>query len=175
MQKKQWTSLLTLIMKTGFDLTVSDEEDDDDELAVEVMALVCAFVDRGVAHAADYVEHSGRTVVTPRDMSKGLKLEVFYWQKSPYDRAARAELNKEWVRKLLDEDYSTDEDESDEKDEEEEEEEEEEDVVVKVCECELCADIRKIEDLWEVYVPTTEMERIVKRRIDEMVVEINTE
>lgn len=65
-------------MQTGHNLVDSNGGVEiDHNLELNVTATVLAFTEKAVNLAATYVEHSGRRVVTPGDIRKGMAAEYF--------------------------------------------------------------------------------------------------
>ena len=140
-------------MKSGFN-TLIEPEKPDPNLLLNVTSIVATFAENATKDAAVYVKHSNRRVVTETDIRLCLMTETFNFLNRDND-----ENISKWREIILnddiDEDYSTSED-----------EDYEEQFSKSECKCELCMNINKIEDIWKVWVPTTDLEKILKNVID---------
>ena len=67
-------------LRSGFSLTNEGLTAQEKE---EIVALLYVFMENGLGHASEFVQASGRSVVTPKDVSFGLKMAALrdrFWE-----------------------------------------------------------------------------------------------
>ena len=139
------------------------------EAEINVTSCIMTFMSYSIKSSSIYVEHSGRTIITPDDIKRAMMVEVFmYFKRS--DLQIRVD---EW-RNILLTDMNMSEDEEEYGDSEEEDDEEIKDKVCeeiknkKVCSCEVCNLMNTIKDNWQYYNPEDDLGKIFKKHIDGM-------
>jgi len=139
-------------MKSGFDNLVQN----DDELMQNVTSLIVCFSENALKTAAKYIEHSKRRNISAEDIKRCFMFELFAFSKRP-----NLQQNIEKIKREL---YSEEIEEIEEDDEEIGEEVD--DFCLSECDCALCKYINTIYDKWENFKPTSKMEKILKKHID---------
>ena len=147
----------------------SHVEQDDAE---NVIAIVLSFMENAVNDAGTYVEHSGRTTVSKKDIHMALQAETFeYMQREDMDGSLlyyKEEVNKDLEhRKDLDYEDSEEDTEAETflnskvvKDSDMEE------YSKSLCKCPVCKRFNKAVLKWDTWVPETDIEKILKKVID---------
>ena len=143
-------------MKTGFDLT---EPTTIGEQQKQIVALIALFTENALRNACVYIKHSPRTQVTTEDIKRGLMLEVFLFTKRP----GVVEKAKE-IKNELENYENSDDDESHIVDSDEEEEE----FAPNLCNCAFCTCITDIYKRWDDWTPSTAIEKILHKHINNM-------
>ncbi len=151
-------------MKTGFDNTFSNDKDIDNS-KLNILSLLTVFMENSVSNAAIYTKHSNRTIITSKDISLSLKREVFEFLNSD-DLEIRA---KEILDEYIEEFNNEEEDEEDEEDDEIDEKkmndnystEETEEFVESTCNCDICIQMNKYNNIWKDWKPTNKIEEIL--------------
>jgi len=145
-------------MKTGFDLT---ETTTIDEQQKHIVALIALFTENALRNACVYIKHSTRKQVTVEDIKRGLMLEVFLFTKRPEVVEKAKEIKDEL-------DSYEDSDNDDESHIVEDEEEEEEEFAENSCNCPFCTCITDIYKRWDNWSPSTSIEKILHKHINNM-------
>ena len=162
-------------MKTGFDnIFTSNQNLDNSNL--NILSLLTIFMENSVANAAIYTKHSNRTIVTAKDISLSLKREVFEFLNSDNLETRAKEILDEYIEEFNnsdseedDDDDENDEDDEDDEDEEDDEKktdenlitEETEEFVESTCDCDICKQINKYNNIWKDWKPTNKIEEIL--------------
>lgn len=140
-----------------------------EELEVSVTSSIMTFMTYSIQSSSIFVEHSGRTIITPDDIKRAMMVEVFMY----FGRSDLQLRKQEWQNLILNEmkneasDHENDETES-EDEEVTNEQIEDEDKNKKICSCEVCGLMNEIKDRWQYYNPTDELGKIFKKHIDVM-------
>lgn len=138
-----------------------------EELEVSVTSNIMTFMSYSIKSSSIFVEHSGRTIITPDDIKRAMMVEVFMY----FDRPDLELRKHEWQNIILNETQNqTSENESETDDDEEvtSMEIEKEEINKKVCSCEVCGLMNEIKDRWCYYNPNDELGKIFKKHIDAM-------
>ncbi len=167
-------------MKTGFSNLIEPNQGPTITEQLEVGGMVMAFMKNAMKSAAVYVSHSGRSVVTPKDIQMAMKWEVFEF----YNRHTLLDDINEMTRWTIEncevstdglfdqEDFSRAMDSENGNEDEEDGEEEyiEEKWDRSPCACDVCYSINNaVERKWKKYQPNPGVETIIWKRINEMV------
>ena len=150
-------------MKSGFNI-LNQPNTTTEELTKNVTALVLTFCNNALESSSKYVTHSNRTIVTKKDLKLCLMVETFKFLKRN-DTLEKAEQMKSKI-----EDGSIFEDEYDESEDEEEvinDLTEEEEFKYSNCKCNDCIFINNIEVIWSKWKPSTPLDILLKKSIDE--------
>lgn len=145
-----------------------------EELEINITSSIMTFMSYSIKSSSIFVEHSGRTIITPDDIKRAMMVEVFMY----FDRPDLKVRIGEWRNIILNEmkdEMSEDEGTNDESENEnpkvervESEESEGSEENKKICDCEVCDLMNVIKDKWQYYNPTDEMGKILKKHIDSM-------
>ena len=153
-------------MKTGFSNLV--ETNPTNKEFMEMGSILLAFMKSGLKNSATYVEHAGRTGITPTDAKLGLQLEVFQFSKRE-GTPDNIKETLEWLEKDIEEHGDFDERSSE---EDEEDDELVDEIIVPFtksnCKCSLCNQMNAMEFLWSRWEPDTPINKILKSAIDKM-------
>lgn len=139
-------------MKSGFNNL--DESPLTTEEIANLQAMVYSFMEKALITADKYVQHSGRTTITKRDIQLGLKSETFKFIQRP---DFMNDIQR-W-RTILQEEDSGDEVESS---------IDNRDFVPfseSTCACDDCVDFSNIDSRWSEWEPTNQIETILKNAI----------
>ena len=161
-------------MKTGFDNIFSNDKDVDNS-NLNILSLLTVFMENSVSNAAIYTKHSNRTIITSKDISLSLKREVFEFLNSDDLEIRAKEILDEYIEEFNNEEYEEDDEEDDEEDEEDDEEdeinekkmndnystEETEEFVESTCNCDICIQMNKYNNIWKDWKPTNKIEEIL--------------
>ena len=142
-------------MKSGFDLTGNNTVIDPD-FRENMVAMITLFGENALRTSALYTKHSKRNVVSVEDLKRAMKLEVFLYMKRP-DLLEKCKEIKEALRS-----------DNEEEDEDELIEYEDGEFRESECDCALCKGLNSIHEKWEHFEPQSPIEKILKKRIDEM-------
>jgi len=125
----------------------------DDEI-IDIGSVFVVLIQNAVNIAGTYTEHSKRNQVTEQDARMSLKLEVqiFCDRLDTIERAK--EIAQEW-RDSFDEDEYKDDVEGDPFKRSE-------------CICYLCQQMNNIDKLWKDWVPSNDLERLLKRNTNKL-------
>lgn len=139
---------------------------EQEELEINVTSSIMTFMTYSIKSASIFIEHSGRTIITPDDIKRAMMVEVFMY----FDRKDLKIRVNEWRNIILNELSNIEEIES-EDESEDENENTESDIVEKeenkkICSCNVCSLMNDIKDRWEYYNPEDEMGKIFKKHID---------
>lgn len=137
---------------------------EQEELEINVTSSIMTFMTYSIKSASIFIEHSGRTIITPDDIKRSMMVEVFMY----FDRKDLKIRVNEWRNIILNELSNIEEIESE---DESEDENTESDIVEKeenkkICSCNVCSLMNDIKDRWEYYNPEDEMGKIFKKHID---------
>jgi hypothetical protein len=148
-----------ITMKTGFDnIFTSNQNLDNSNL--DILSLLTVFMENSVSNAVIYTKHSNRTIITAKDISLSLKREVFEFLNSDNLETRAKEILDEYIEELNNSD--SEEDEEDEKKIDENTiTEETEEFVESTCECDICKQINKYNNIWKDWKPTNKIEKIL--------------
>ena len=142
-------------MKSGFNTL--DQAPLSEEMVENLYALVYAFMEKAISTADKYVNHSGRTTITKKDIKLGLKTETFKFLK----RANFMEDIKRWQEIMA-------------KEEDEEDLLEFESMVSNSeyvefkkseCACGNCKFFNEIDEKWDAWEPHNQIELILKNAV----------
>jgi len=139
-------------MKSGFN-NLGEAPLTTEEVA-NLQAMVYSFMEKALIAADKYVQHSGRTTITKRDIQLGLKSETFKFIQRP---DFMNDIQR-W-RTILQEEDSGDEVESS---------IDNRDFVpfsASTCACDDCVDFSNIDSRWSKWEPTNQIETILKNAI----------
>lgn len=151
-------------MKSGFNMVETGESED---MQKNVVAMVSAFSNEGLKHAAYYVKHhQTRDYITPEDIKRGMMLEVFLFNNRP-DLLDRMEEIKSIIYGE-DSEGEDSENEDENKEESDEDEEPSQNFTPNSCDCAICKCMNTIYNRWEKWTPSTPFETIVKEYIDKI-------
>lgn len=150
-------------MKSGFNI-LNQPNTTTEELTKNVTALVLTFCNNALESSSKYVNHCNRTIVTKKDLKLCLMVETFKFLKRN-DTLEKAEQMKSKI-----EDGSIFDDEYDDSEDEEEvinDLTEEEEFKYSNCKCTDCIFINNIEVIWSKWKPSTPLDILLKKSIDE--------
>ena len=166
-------------MKTGFSNLIEPNQGPTLQEQLEVGGMIMAFMKNAMKSAAVYVSHSGRSIVTPKDIQMAMKWEVFEF----YNRHTLLNDINEMTRWTMENsEVSTDglfeqddfnramDNEEEDSEEDGEEEDTEEEWERSACACDICHYINDaVERRWKHYQPNPGVETIMWKRINEMI------
>lgn len=178
-------------MKTGFSNLIEPKQGPTLTEQLEVGGMIMAFMKNAMKSAAVYVSHSGRSIVTPKDIQMALKWEVFeflnrhtllndinemtQWTMENCEVSTDGLFDKdEFVHAVNTEEDMSDDDMMEEEEDTEEEDTDEEDTGEEewyrsACACDICYSINDaVERRWSRYQPNPGIETIMWKRINEM-------
>mgnify|MGYP003975357941 CR=1 FL=1 len=185
-----------ILPKTGFDLT--SQNDCDTDQIINIQAILTVFIENAMKSAETYVIHSNRKIITAKDISSGLKAELFLFLNRQDNQQRANEIANEFKEELMNEELSNnfsememDEDISDngyddnydddnyDDDEEDDEEIENNPILPNVtndtevyckslCNCEICSKINYYTTIWTTWTPTNEIELMLYNSIKKM-------
>jgi len=141
------------VMKTGFN-NIIDHSDDK----LNIISTICLFTENALKTAAMYVEHSKRNGITKIDIKKSLMLELFLFGKrgNEFDEILKI---KQDLQNTYHDDYDV-------------HELMDENTVQSFknsnCSCAMCKQLNTIDELWVNFQPKTELDKIMKKHIDDM-------
>lgn len=141
------------VMKTGFNNVIDDSND-----KLNIISTICLFTENALKTAALYVEHSKRNGITKKDIKKSLMLEVFLFGKRGNEFNEIIKIKQE-----LQNAYDSDDDINELLDDNDIEPFKNSD-----CSCAMCKQLNNIEQVWNNFEPKTELDKIMKKHIDEM-------
>ena len=145
-------------MKTGFSLTNDSNVSEGEHIGLVVLLLM-VFSQNVMDNACEYCSHAGRDTVTPRDMIYALKYEAFNFCK----RKSMMEYLDECKLEELDDDSEDD------SEDEDEAEPSEADITFSEADSTInkfCKDVNEINEFWDNWTPTDEIEAILKKSVD---------
>ena len=151
-----------LILKSGFDNSNTDN-DDTENIQIQIASLLTVFTTNAMKIAETYTLHSNRKIITSHDISRALKRELFTFLDDA-DLAQKAQVISEEFKKELEE---YDEEYDEECDEECDDEdtlnitEETEEYCISTCDCSICLEVNKYNELWKTWQPTNNIEQIL--------------
>ncbi len=147
------------VMKTGFNNLIEDNEDQK----YNIIATVCHFTENALKTATYFVEHCNRNAITKEDIKRGLIMEVFIFGKRGNEMEEIIKIKKDIEEHKNDEDTDIS------------------DLIVddneiipfanSTCACALCTHINNIYDKWNLFEPTTDIDKIMQKHINEMDIE----
>jgi len=147
--------------KDNGDLNVLEKE----ELEINVSSSIMAFMSYSIKSSSIFVEHSGRTIITPDDIKRAMMVEMFMY----FDRPDLKIRVGEWRELILNETNDSEETESECEDEVTTNDKlEEKEKNKNICSCEVCDLMNNIKDKWQCYNPTDNLGKIFKKHIDNM-------
>jgi len=141
-------------MKSGHDNLISNELTEEQE---NMISIIIGFTENAMKTAAKYTTHSGRKVVLPEDIQRGMMLEMFI-----FNKRENIVSQLEAIRKEIFEDSS---------DDEEiimDEPEKITEFCESKCECMMCKTLNNIRNSWENFTPSSRLETLLKKYIDKM-------
>lgn len=149
-------------MKSGVNITNPMEDVNN------TMCVITAFMEKALENASIYIKHSGRNMITTEDIKRCLILEVFIFAKRP-DILEKVKEIKEYLY-----DYSEDEEDLSELIKEDFNAPE---MKFKESEhdCGLCKCLNKIYDRWDNFIPSSQIEAILQKHINNIDTETKTE
>lgn len=143
-------------MKTGFNNLVENNDDQK----YNIIATICHFTENALKTATHYVEHSKRNAILKEDIKRGLIMEVFLFGKRGNEMEEIVKIKKDIEEHKNDEDSDIS------------------DLIIddgetmpfanSDCSCALCVNMNNIYDKWNQFEPTTEIEKIMQKHINEM-------
>ena len=144
------------VMKTGFNNLVEDNTDQK----YNIIATICHFTENALKTATHYVEHSKRNAVTKEDIKRGLIMEVFLFGKRGNEMEEIVKIKKDIEEHKNDEDDDIS------------------DLIIdnneimpfanSNCSCALCVNMNNIYDKWNNFTPSTQIETIMQKHINDM-------
>ena len=150
--------------------TMNNIEHVDQDSVENVMAIVLSFMENAVNDAGVYVEHSGRRVISKKDIKMALQSETFSYMERE-DMGGSLLYYKEAVHNDLEEAYNDDRD--DNNDESETflnskivSDSDMEEYSKSLCKCKVCTRLNAAVLSWPEWTPTTDIEHILKKVID---------
>ena len=174
-------------MKTGFSNLIEPNQGPTLTEQLEVSGMIMAFMKNAMKSAAVYVDHSGRSIVTPKDIQMAMKSEVFEflnrstllndinemtrWTMENCEVATDGIVTQDdsAMNAEEEEESGDEEEESDAEDEEKSDAEIEEEWYRSACMCDVCYSINNaVEKRWKHYQPNPGIEYIMWKRINEM-------
>ena len=172
-----------LTLKTGFDNSIESDSDADLELKLQMTSLITLFMENAIKTAEIYTLHSNRKVITSKDISIGLKRELFTFLNNSDIEQKALEIYKEFNNEIekkneneeYDEEYDeeNDEEENDEEENDEEENDEEEEFCISNCNCNICVECNLYNEKWATWKPTNHIETILYDGINKIDKEFN--
>ena len=154
-------------MKTGFD-NIFNNSTDVDNSNLNILSLLTVFMENSVANAALYTKHSNRTIITSKDISLSLKREVFEFLNSDDLETRAKEILDEYIEELNKSDSEDDEEDEEENEEDNEKKidedhisEEAEEFIESTCDCDICKQMNKYNNIWKDWKPTNKIEEIL--------------
>ena len=175
-----------LTLKTGFDNSIESDSDADLELKLQMTSLITLFMENAIKTAEIYTLHSNRKVITSKDISIGLKRELFTFLNNSDIEQKALEIYKEFKNEIEkkneneNEEYDEEEDEEDTEEYEEENEEEndeeendEEEFCISNCNCNICVECNLYNEKWATWKPTNHIETILYDGINKIDKEFN--
>lgn len=155
-------------MKTGRSILVeNDEHTMDSSMLIKIQSIMLTFMERATVYAATYVSEGNRNTLTGMDIVYALKYCAHtFFQEPDLESSIDATLTK----LCADEDESSEDENQDENQDEIQEETEDEDPFVRIetTNNPLIQKMNQYVDEWNDWVPTDEVEQMVKRAIDKM-------
>jgi len=153
--------------------TINETEHIDQDNVENIMAIVLSFMENAVQDAGTYVEHSGRTIVSKRDIRMALQAETFeYIKREDMDGSLlyyKEEVNKD-IEKYNDPDYEDSDGEEGEVqtflNNKVVQDKDMEDYSKSLCKCPVCTRLNHAVAIWNSWVPQTDMEKVIKKVID---------
>ena len=143
----------------------------EQDTAENVIAIVLSFMENAVNDAGIYVEHSGRKVVSKKDIKMALQAETF-----EYIHREDIEGSLLYYKESIHNDIAMyNEDDEDNEDEDEKEtflqskvvnDEDMEEYKVSMCRCNVCKRLNHAVLIWDDWEPETDMEKVLKKVID---------
>lgn len=150
-------------MKTGFNLVQNTNE--AAELKKNITTMVVLFSQKALRAAAIYVSHSNRNIVVTEDIKRGMMLETFIFYKDP----KLLEEMKQVKENIYDNDLlSTVEDGLADDMDEIITDDEPGEYTENNCNCPICSSFNTIKARWADWEPKDEIEKILKKHIDNM-------
>ena len=144
------------VMKTGFNNLVEDNNDQK----YNIIATICHFTENALKTATHYVEHSKRNAITKEDIKRGLIMEVFLSGKRGNEMEEIVKIKKDIEEHKNDEDADISE------------------LIIddneimpfanSNCSCALCVNMNNIYDKWNNFTPSTQIETIMQKHINDM-------
>ena len=144
------------VMKTGFNNLLEDNTDQK----YNIIATICHFTENALKTATHYVEHSKRNAVTKEDIKRGLIMEVFLFGKRGNEMEEIVKIKKDIEEHKNDEDADIS------------------DLIIddneimpfanSNCSCALCINMNNIYDKWNNFTPSTQIETIMQKHINDM-------
>jgi len=175
-------------MKTGFDNIFSNNKNIDNN-NLSILSLLTIFMENSITNAAIYTKHSNRKIITSKDISLSLKREVFEFLNSDNLETRAKELLDEYIEEFnnynSDEEYDEEEEDEEEDEEYDEENDDEEDnkkkennstiesndkynkeyddeeFIESTCNCDICSQMNKYNNIWKHWKPTNKIEEIL--------------
>jgi len=145
-------------MKTGFNNLIEDNSDQK----FNIIATICHFTENALKTATHFVEHCKRNAITKEDIKRALIMEVFIFGKRGTEMNDIIKIKDDIVKHANDDDDDANID----------------DLIMdddkinpfadSSCNCALCSHINNIYDKWNVFQPITDIDKIMKKHIDEM-------
>ena len=148
----------------------------EQDTAENVIAIVLSFMENAVNDAGIYVEHSGRKVVSKKDIKMALQAETF-----EYIHREDIEGSLLYYKESIHNDiamYNEDDEDYEDEDNEDEDEKETflqskvvndedmEEYKVSMCRCNVCKRLNHAVLIWDDWEPETDMEKVLKKVID---------
>ena len=143
----------------------------EQDTAENVIAIVLSFMENAVNDAGIYVEHSGRKVVSKKDIKMALQAETF-----EYIHREDIEGSLLYYKESIHNDIAMyNDDDEDNEDEDEKEtflqskvvnDEDMEEYKVSMCRCNVCKRLNHAVLIWDDWEPETDMEKVLKKVID---------
>jgi histone H3/H4 len=144
-----------------------------------VMAIVLSFMENAIHDAGTYVEHAGRTIVSKKDIRMALQAETFEYMRRE-DIEGALMYYKEEVHKDIEQHDNPQYEDSDSAEEGAVQtflqnkvvsDSEMEPYTKSSCKCPVCTHIHRAVAIWDTWVPTTDMEKVIKKVIDTQLID----
>lgn len=165
-------------MKTGQDITHTNNEAKDPEIVKDVIALITTFSQNSILSADVYVKHANRKIITTKDIQMAMKLEVFEFvnrDNSKLLQKNRNEIEKDYNRMFTQNEDRENNEDNDDFDYDKaiddliENENKKEGYCKSKCECDICKKMNHIDKTWDYWQPKTNLEKILKIHISKIV------
>ena len=162
-------------LRTGLDLVEEEEEEGEEEIVTEFIALMRVFTKESIGVAARYTGAHRRTEVTGADMKKALMYCArMFFQKEASEMAEKLQIERDEMSREEEGEEEEGEEEEGEVEEGEEEGEEEERVFqgeVADSERRFAKNVETVVECWSRWEPQDAVSVLIKRSIDKVRVE----
>ena len=145
-------------MKSGFNMV----ENTNNDFIKDATALTFNFMENAIQSASIYIKHAKRQDITTEDIKRSLMLELFLFGKRN-DHFQKIKKIKETILKFDDEDCDEEED-----DEFFVDNDKIQPFTISNCNCGMCKCLNNIYVRWETFIPKSNLEKHMKKYIDNM-------